>query len=101
MAARILSNDALRAGDPRAALTPEQALLGGVLERARDDLETYSGIDHPNARAEVARVLAWIQSDHVGPNEFGFSFVFVCTSLNLSPEYVRELLLGERTRECA
>lgn len=79
----------LAAGDPRAAMSPEQALLGGILERTLFDLRKLARNPRAAARAEVREIKEWIESDERGATMGGFTFLFVCEHLGLDPEYVR------------
>ena len=75
----------------RNASTPEQALLRGVLEQALLDLRKFSRGGGAGARAVAGEIRDWMASDEYGATMGGFTFVFVCDQLKLSPDYMREL----------
>lgn len=77
--------------EARNASTPEQALLRGVLEQALLDLRKFSRGSSAGARAVASEIRTWIASDECGATMGGFTFVFICDQLKLSPDYMREL----------
>lgn len=80
----------LGAGETRAAQTCEQALLEAVLDAALMALRAGTKPSaRLKARREAARVREWVNSDDCGATYGGFTFVFVCAHLGLSPEYLR------------
>lgn len=91
----------LGAGDPRGAPAPEQGLLLAVLERALIDLRAFAGSQRASDRDALRALRAWFESDDCGAAMGGFSFVFVCDQLGLSPERIREMALGGAVTEAA
>lgn len=77
--------------ESRNASTPEQALLRGVLEQALLDLRKFSRGSSAGARAVAGEIRTWLASDECGATMGGFTFVFICDQLKLSPDYMRDL----------
>lgn len=78
--------------ETRNASTPEQALLRGILEQALRDLRKLSRSRGARARAEAREIRNWMASDDCHATIGGFTFVFICDQLALSPEYLRDLM---------
>lgn len=82
----------LLGGEPRDSQTSYQALLNGILERTLLDLKLFGVQKSARARAEIERIQAWIESDDCGATYGGFTFLYVCEHLNLSPDDVRRFV---------
>ena len=72
--------------------TSQKDLAAGVLKQAKQDLRRFHGATSAVERELYLDAYSWLASDDcVWP----FSFLNVCRLLNLSPEAVREELLGD------
>ena len=72
--------------------TSQKNLAAGVLKQAKQDLRRFHGATSTVERELYLDAYSWLASDDcVWP----FSFLNVCRLLNLSPEAVREELLGD------
>jgi hypothetical protein len=73
---------------------PERALGLAVLEQAFADLEKYRFATRRRQQRFYMEAYKWVASDD---REWPYSFVNLCEVLGLSPESVREQLLGNHT----
>ena len=78
-----------------ATLCPEAALMCAVLEEALGCVQKQfiSGARHANRLGQEAE--DWFFSDD---SKWAFSFVAICTALDLSPEYIRRKLKRNEPR---
>jgi hypothetical protein len=65
-----------------------------VLEQAFGDLEKYRFATRRRQQRLYMEAYKWVASDD---REWPYSFVNLCESLNISPESVRQQLLGNHT----
>jgi hypothetical protein len=72
--------------------TSQKDLAAGVLKQAKQDLRRFHGATSAVERELYLDAYSWITSDDCA---WPFSFLNVCRLLNLSPEAVREELLGD------
>jgi hypothetical protein len=79
-----------RAGHPR----PEHALLLAVIAQAATDLRRFRHARGRRDRRLYAEARDWVLS---GDRSHPFSFVNVCETLRLSPEFVRAAMLDRRS----
>lgn len=72
-------------------ISPERALVLAVLEQAFGDLDKYRFATRRRHQRLYMEAYKWVASDD---GEWPYSFINLCESLGLSPESVREQLLG-------
>ena len=73
------------------AVTPERALMVGVLWQTAQDLQKYRWTRRGKGQRLYRDAYRWVVSnDRTWP----YSFVNICEALNLSPTYIRAELLG-------
>ena len=72
--------------------TSQKDLAAGVLKQAKQDLRRFHGATSAVERELYLDAYSWLTSDD---STWPFSFLNVCRLLNLSPEAVREELLGD------
>lgn len=73
--------------------TPERALMVSVLWQAADDLQKYRHARQRKRQRLYLEAYRWVESEsRIWP----YSFMNICDSLGLSPEALREELLGDR-----
>lgn len=82
-------------GGGGAGQQPERRLLVATLERALADLQLPSS--ESNAEAIRVEALEWFASSDPG-NRTAFTFVYVCDTLGLNPDWIRSLI--ERRNLC-
>jgi hypothetical protein len=75
-------------------VSPERALVLAVLEQALGDLEKYRYATRRRQQRLYMEAYKWVTSDD---REWPYSFVNLCEALSMSPESVREQLLGNHT----
>jgi hypothetical protein len=75
-------------------VSPERALVLAVLEQVLGDLEKYRYATRRRQQRLYMEAYKWVASDD---REWPYSFVNLCETLGVSPESVRERLLGNHT----
>jgi hypothetical protein len=93
--AGVLPEDLFNSRSSRATMYPEAALMCAVLEDALDCFQKQfiSGTKRAERLGHEAE--EWLFSDD---SDWVFSFVSICTALDLGPEYIRWGLKGWRGR---
>ena len=72
--------------------TSRKDLAGGILKQAALDLRRFHGANSAVEREFYLDAHRWVTSDD---SSWPFSFLNVCQTLNLTPETVRENMLGD------
>ena len=72
--------------------TSQRELASGILKQAALDLRRFHGATSALEREFYLDAHRWVTSDDCS---WPFSFLNVCQSLNLTPETVREEVLGD------
>jgi hypothetical protein len=75
-------------------VSPERALVLAILEQALGDLEKYRYATRRRQQRLYMEAYKWVASDD---REWPYSFVNLCETLGVSPESVRERLIGNHT----
>src|SRR5215831_1662705 len=70
----------------------QEEMAAGVLKQAAQDLRRFHGATSPVERELYFDAYSWLLSHDIS---WPFSFLNVCQLLGLSPESVREELLGD------
>jgi hypothetical protein len=82
----------MNAAEDYQSATSQKDLAAGVLKQAKQDLRRFHGATSAVERELYLDAYSWLTSDD---SSWPFSFLNVCRLLNLSPEAVREELLGD------
>ena len=82
----------MNAAEDYTSETSQKDLAAGVLKQAKQDLRRFHGATNAVERELYLDAYSWFTSDDC---TWPFSFQNVCRVLNLSPEAVREELLGD------
>jgi hypothetical protein len=82
----------MNAAEDYTSETSQKDLAAGVLKQAKQDLRRFHGATSAVERELYLDAYSWLTSDD---SSWPFSFLNVCRLLNLSPEAVREELLGD------
>jgi len=80
--------------EPRDGPPPETRLLVAVLDQAIDSLRKNKPQKTRRERRLYREVLDWLAQ----PDDAPFSFEYICTVLNLDPDYIRRGVLGSDWR---
>jgi hypothetical protein len=84
----------MNAGKDYLAGTSQRDLAAGVLKQSAQDLRRFHGATSAVERGLYLDAYSWLAS---GDTSWPFSFLNVCELLKLSPEIVREELLGDQS----
>jgi hypothetical protein len=86
-----------RMSEALAGSRPEIEMANGVLIQAKRDLRRFRGAQDPVGRQMFQDAYSWFVS-----NDFSwpYSFLNVCEILGLTPDYVRDDLLGPTPPGC-
>jgi hypothetical protein len=82
----------MNAADDYQFETSRRELASGILEQATLDLRRFHGATSAVEREFYLDAHRWVTSDDCS---WPFSFLNVCQTLNLTPEAVREEVLGD------
>ena len=82
----------MNAAEDYTSESSQRDLAAGVLKQATQDLRRFYGATSAVERELYLDAYSWLASDDCS---WPFSFLNVCRSLSLSPEAVREELLGD------
>ncbi len=74
------------------AISPDRALILAVLWQAADDLQKYRFARRRQQQRLYMEAYEWVAS---GDRRWPYSFINLCEVLQLSPEALREGLLGD------
>ena len=81
-----------------ASLQPEKRLMLAVLEDGVGTFQKYAGVTGRRARRLFAEAEEWFASNDA---EWPFTFVSICQSLGLEPEYIRRGLRKWQAEQAA
>jgi hypothetical protein len=91
----MLAEEAFIARSSLASRQPEGALMCAVLEDAVDCFQKQFVCASPRAKRLGQEAEAWLFSDN---SKWAFSFLSICTMLDLGPQYIRRGLKRWRER---